>query len=106
MSLVDLPAPQLSPVILWCRRRHDSRWKARRRCTIQYLYRRLRGLHSIFCARIEPATDNSEAHLAGKNAVDRCVCDGVQTLQRFICILGHTRRISQEQDEKNEGVRR
>ena len=30
----------------------------------------------------------------------------MQTLQCFICILGYTGRISQEQNQKNEGVRR
>src|SRR5215211_3410870 len=103
---IDFPSAQLTPVILRRSRGQDRNWKAGGRSPIQYTYRHMGGLHPIFCARIKMAPGNSEAHLTGKNAVDRGVGDGVQTLQRFIRILGHTGGISQEQDEKNEGVRR
>ena len=55
---------------------------------------------------IQAATDDAEAQLVLVEAIDGRIGDGAQTLERVVLVVSHTRRIAEEQREKDEGTRR
>jgi hypothetical protein len=55
---------------------------------------------------IKPPADNSHSELMLVDAVDRRIRDGVHPAECLIRIVRHPRRIPQQQDEQDEGMRR
>src|ERR1044072_5196353 len=66
----------------------------------------MRRFNPFGLVRVKPAADYSQPELVGEDAIDRCIRDCTQALQRFICVVSHSRGVAQQQDKKDVGLRR